>query len=173
MFRPAPINSDDSPITLIKQFETRLKTHGDLKKKQQMLESMRLLLDKVAQDIVFEGKTYDFNTQFAAFEWTIRTYIEHFSEPMLLTDLEYVAIAAVMEECALPTIELALDGYQDIDVYECTYKELAMHFVKDGLMGDVTEKLALYIDYELLGQDLKSDYCEFVFSDKKYLIRNV
>ena len=49
----------------------------------------------------------------------------------------------------------------DVDIYHArSMKDLAEDFVADGIMGDVPEHLAHYIDYDAIARDLALDYTE-------------
>ena len=49
----------------------------------------------------------------------------------------------------------------DIDLYEMdTIRELAEHFVDEGLFGEIPPQLIFYIDYDAIARDLSVDYTE-------------
>lgn len=49
----------------------------------------------------------------------------------------------------------------DLDIYHFdTMRELAEHFVEEGLFGDIPERLQFYIDYDAIARDLSVDYAE-------------
>ncbi|MEO0666723.1 MAG: antirestriction protein ArdA [Pseudomonadota bacterium] len=49
----------------------------------------------------------------------------------------------------------------DLDIYAFeTMRELAEHFVDEGLFGDIPEQLQFYIDYDAIARDLRVDYAE-------------
>jgi antirestriction protein len=47
----------------------------------------------------------------------------------------------------------------DVDIYEVSsLRELAEHFVEEGLFGDIPEPLQFYIDYDAISRDLGMDH---------------
>lgn len=57
------------------------------------------------------------------------------------------------------------DGTQpsdfDLDIYHFdTMRDLAEHFVEEGLFGDIPERLQFYIDCDAIARDLSVDYAE-------------
>ena len=49
----------------------------------------------------------------------------------------------------------------DVDIYEMdSLRDLAEHFVDEGLFGDIPDRLAFYIDYDAIARDLAVDYSE-------------
>lgn len=49
----------------------------------------------------------------------------------------------------------------DLDIYVFeTMRDLAAHFVEEGLFGDIPERLAFYLDYDAIARDLAHDYSE-------------
>lgn len=60
----------------------------------------------------------------------------------------------------------------DIDLYELdNMKELAEHFVEEGLFGDIPECLSCYLDYDAIARDLSFDYSETVIAGRSYIYR--
>jgi len=60
----------------------------------------------------------------------------------------------------------------DVDVYrETSLKELAEQFVEEGLFGDIPQRLAYYIDYEAIAQDLAVDYTETEIAGEQLIYR--
>lgn len=52
------------------------------------------------------------------------------------------------------------DDY-DVEIHHCrSMKDLAEEFVADGVMGDIPDHLAYYIDYDAIARDLAVDYTE-------------
>ena len=52
-------------------------------------------------------------------------------------------------------------GDLDIDIYETeSLRDLALQFARDGLFGDIPERLQSYLDYDAIGRDLGMDYAE-------------
>lgn len=49
----------------------------------------------------------------------------------------------------------------EIDIYPFdTMRDLAVHFVEEGLFGDIPERLQFYLDYDAIARDLSVDYSE-------------
>ena len=47
----------------------------------------------------------------------------------------------------------------DITLYEgCSMRELAEQFVDEGLFGEISERLATYLDYDAIARDLAMDH---------------
>ena len=58
----------------------------------------------------------------------------------------------------------------DIEVYELdSLKDLAIHMVKEGFYGEVSERLEPYIDYAKLSHHLSMDYTEITIAGKNYV----
>ena len=58
----------------------------------------------------------------------------------------------------------------DLDLYEInSLRELAEHFVDEGLIGEVPDKLLMYFDYDALARDLAIDYSEIRIAGKRYV----
>ena len=72
-----------------------------------------------------------------------------------------VVIIAV-GECGY-SFDLAKDNPDafDLDIYEgMSLRDLAEHFVEEGLFGEIPERLAFYLDYDAIARDLAVDYAE-------------
>ena len=49
----------------------------------------------------------------------------------------------------------------DLIIYQAeTLRELAEHFVDEGLYGDIPERLQFYLDYDAIARDLGMDYAQ-------------
>jgi len=60
----------------------------------------------------------------------------------------------------------------DIEIYELgSLKELAEQFVDEGLFGDIPERIANYLDYDLIARDLSADYSETDVAGTNYVYR--
>jgi antirestriction protein len=60
----------------------------------------------------------------------------------------------------------------DVDVYEMdSLRDLAQHFVEEGLFGDIPERLQYYIDYDAIARDLSADYSEVRIAGKTLIYR--
>lgn len=60
----------------------------------------------------------------------------------------------------------------DIDIYELdSLKDLAEHFVDEGLFGDIPERLQNYLDYDAIARDLGFDYSEAAIAGKRLVYR--
>ena len=63
------------------------------------------------------------------------------------------------------------DGF-DIDIYEMdSLRDLAFHFIDEGLFGDIPVSIICYLDYELIARDLGMDYTEFTIAGKQLIYR--
>lgn len=61
----------------------------------------------------------------------------------------------------------------DMDIYEgLTMRELAEHFVDEGLFGEIPEHLAQYIDYHAIARDLAMDYTETEIAGERLIYRS-
>ena len=59
------------------------------------------------------------------------------------------------------THKQALEGYEDVDLYEdMSLTDLAHMFVDEGLYGEINESIKNYIDYDAIARDLRYDYTE-------------
>jgi hypothetical protein len=57
-----------------------------------------------------------------------------------------------------------------IEVYEFDgLKGLAIHTIKEGWYGEVSESLELYIDYDKLVRHLEKDYAAITIAGKNYV----
>ena len=60
----------------------------------------------------------------------------------------------------------------DVDLYQFdSMKELAEHFVDEGLYGDIPQSIQYYIDYEAIARDLAMDYAEIRIDGTNYIYR--
>ena len=70
--------------------------------------------------------------------------------------------------------DLANDDPDDfnVDLYQFdTMKELAEHFVEEGLYGNIPENIKFYLDYDLIARDLSMDYSEIRIDGTNYIYR--
>lgn len=62
------------------------------------------------------------------------------------------------------------EDFEDIEIYEMqSIRELAEHFVDEGLMGDIPENLSRYFDYDALARDLEIEYSEIEIAGTRYV----
>ncbi|MCI4666038.1 MAG: antirestriction protein ArdA [Neomegalonema sp.] len=60
----------------------------------------------------------------------------------------------------------------DVDIYEMnSLRELAEHFVDEGLFGEIPEHLAGYLDYDAIARDLGMDYVETEVAGTRLIYR--
>ncbi len=60
----------------------------------------------------------------------------------------------------------------DIDIYQMdSMRELAEHYVEEGLFGDVPDNLRFYLDYDAIARDLEVEYSQTVIDGKKLIYR--
>ena len=60
----------------------------------------------------------------------------------------------------------------DLDLYEMdSMRALAEHFVDEGLMGEIPERLLMYFDYDALARDLAIEYSEISIAGKNYVFK--
>ena len=60
----------------------------------------------------------------------------------------------------------------DVDLYQLdSMKELAEHFVEEGLYGEIPERLQYYIDTDAMARDLEVDYSEITIAGTRYVYR--
>ena len=60
----------------------------------------------------------------------------------------------------------------DVDLYEMrSLRDLAEHFVDEGLFGDIPERLQYYLDYDAIARDLGADYSEIRIAGKNLIYR--
>lgn len=63
------------------------------------------------------------------------------------------------------------DGIE-MDLYEMdSLKDLAQHFVEEGLYGEIPESLQFYVDYDAIARDLSFEYTETVIAGVRYIYR--
>ena len=61
----------------------------------------------------------------------------------------------------------------EIDIYPVeSLKELAIHFVDEGLFGPVPEPLQYYLDYEAIARDLAMDYAVTAIAGVRLVYRS-
>ena len=102
------------------------------------------------------------------------TYSKFFELCEQLDEREKVHLIIAVGECGYdfdPDITEYADF--DIDIYEMdSTRNLAEYFVDEGLMGEIPETLARYLDYEALARDLGVDYTETRIAGKSYVHKN-
>lgn len=60
----------------------------------------------------------------------------------------------------------------DVDIYEgMDLKDLASHFVDEGLFGDIPERIANYLDMDAIARDLRHDYTETTIGGEPLVYR--
>jgi hypothetical protein len=60
----------------------------------------------------------------------------------------------------------------EVDIYEMRdLRELAEHFLDEGLFGEIPERLQYYIDFDAIARDLASDYSETRIAGKNLIYR--
>ena len=60
----------------------------------------------------------------------------------------------------------------DIDLYEMdSLRELAEHFVEEGLFGEIPERIRFYLDYDAMARDLGMDYSETTIAGQSFIYR--
>ena len=70
--------------------------------------------------------------------------------------------------------DIAKDSQDDfnVDLYQFdTMKDLAEHFVEEGLYGTIPENIKFYLDYDLIARDLSMDYSEIRIDGTNYIYR--
>lgn len=59
-----------------------------------------------------------------------------------------------------------------VDLYQTdSFKELAEHFVEEGLFGDIPEHLKYYLDYDKISSDLEIDYSKITIDGEHFVYR--
>lgn len=60
----------------------------------------------------------------------------------------------------------------DVDIYEMnSLKELAEHFVEEGLFGNIPKEIEYYLDYDAIARNLSFDYSEIEISGTRLIYR--
>lgn len=60
----------------------------------------------------------------------------------------------------------------DVDIYPLSsLRELAEQFVNEGLLGDIPERIAHYLDYDAIARDLGMDYSETTIAGEHLIFR--
>ena len=60
----------------------------------------------------------------------------------------------------------------DIDIYEFdTMRDLAIHYVDEGLFGEIPENLQFYLDYDAIARDLAVEYTQTVINGQRLIYR--
>ena len=61
----------------------------------------------------------------------------------------------------------------DVDLYEMdSLRELAEHFVDEGLFGEIPESVKYHLDYESIARDLQCDYSEITIAGINLVYRS-
>ena len=61
----------------------------------------------------------------------------------------------------------------DVDLYEMNnLRELAEHFVEEGLFGEIPKHLQNYLDHDAIARDLGMDYAEITLVGKRLIYRS-
>ncbi len=64
------------------------------------------------------------------------------------------------------------DQFEDIDIYEMeTMRELAEHYVEEGLFGEIPDNLQFYLDYDAIARDLEVEYTLTTIAGQKLIYR--
>ncbi len=75
------------------------------------------------------------------------------------SDDDKIRYIVAVDECGYSHEQAADDP--DIDLYELnSLRELSVHFVEEGLFGEIPESLQFYLDYDAIARDLSADYSE-------------
>lgn len=86
-------------------------------------------------------------------------------------DDKTIVILAV-GECGYAFEDSTAPSDFDIDIYKgMTLRELAEHFVEEGLFGDIPERLQFYIDFDAIARDLACDYTETDIAGRQLVYR--
>ncbi|MEM8597606.1 MAG: antirestriction protein ArdA [Pseudomonadota bacterium] len=60
----------------------------------------------------------------------------------------------------------------DLDIYEMeSLRDLADHFIEEGLFGEIPERLRFYIDFDAIARDLGCDYAETEIAGTRFVYR--
>ena len=87
-------------------------------------------------------------------------------------DEKIKVIIAVGEAGYKFTFETDSPDKFDVDLYEMdSLRELAIHFVEEGLFGEIPERLQNYLDYDAIARDLGMDYSEITIDGTRYVYR--
>ena len=79
---------------------------------------------------------------------------------LALDEHDQAKVEAMVEWFGYETKD-AISNIDNCDFYEgMDLKELAEHFVDEGLFGDISDTIINYIDYEAIARDLSIDYTE-------------
>ncbi|MCR9261196.1 MAG: antirestriction protein ArdA [Pseudomonadaceae bacterium] len=88
-----------------------------------------------------------------------------------LDEQEKISLIIAVGECGYsyePGKTCAQDF--DIDLYVMSsMRELAEHFVDEGLMGDIPDTMLNYFNYDALARDLSCDYSEITVAGSHYV----
>ena len=83
-----------------------------------------------------------------------------------------LAVIIAVGDCGYCFDGTTQPGDFDIDIYEDTsLRELAEHFVDEGLFGGVPASIAPYIDYDAVARDLSVDYTETTIAGTSLIYR--
>lgn len=88
-------------------------------------------------------------------------------------DDDKIRVILAVGQCGY-TFDLASDnpGDFDLDLYELdSLRELADHFVEEGLFGTIPENLAFYLNYDAIARDLGMDYSETSIAGRRFVYR--
>lgn len=101
---------------------------------------------------------------------TLETYIEALDT---WTDEEKVRLIIAVGEAGY-TFDFESQSPDDIevDIYpDMTLSDLAYQFIDEGLFGDLSDKILMYLDYDLIARDLGHDYTETTIAGVTYTYR--
>ena len=72
---------------------------------------------------------------------------------------------------AVSLLQTAESGLGEMSNITLRLRELAEHFVDEGLFGEIPEHLAAYIDYDAIARDLDMDYAEAEIAGMRLIYR--
>ena len=85
---------------------------------------------------------------------------------------EKIAVILAVGECGYDFTETTTPDDFEVDIYRVdSMRDLAEHFVAEGLFGNIAEHLANYIDHDAIARDLSLDYSKAEVAGERLIYR--
>ena len=87
-------------------------------------------------------------------------------------DWQKVLVIIAVGECGFDFDPDVDPNHHDIDIYYVdSLRDLAHQFVDEGLFGDISENIKIYLDYDAIAGDLGMDYSEITIAGERLVHR--
>ena len=112
-------------------------------------------------------KTQNIVCSLKAFFMVANTWEEYQKIPLIIAYEENITSEPFNEE-------VTSDMFEDIDIYyDMSFKDLAEHFVEEGLFGDIPENVKQWLDIEKMALSLSYDYNEITVGNNSIIYRSM